>query len=80
MSNYSTVNEGKSAHVDLNYASQQWASLSSVSFNEFGDLKMGKKRNGSNDFFGERPFYVETINGVDQQVANGDKYVQKYSG
>jgi len=80
LSNYSSVNEGKSAHVDVNYASQRWASLSSVSFNEFGDLKMGKKRNGSNDFFGERPFYVETINGVDQQVANGDKYVQKFSG
>lgn len=80
LSYYSSVNEGKSAHVDLNYASQQWASLSSVSFNEFGDLKMGKKRNGSNDFFGERPFYVETMNGVDQQVANDNKYVQKFSG
>jgi len=80
LSSYSTVNEGKSVHVDFNFALQKWASLSSVSVNEFGDLKMGKKRNGSNDFFGARPFYVETVNGVDQQVANDDEYVQKFSG
>lgn len=80
LSNYSSVNEGKSVHVDFNFASQRWASLSSVSLNEFGDLKMGKKRNGSNGFFGARPFYVETVDGVDQEVANDDQYVQKFSG
>lgn len=80
LSNYSSVNEGKSFHFDLNYGSERWASLSAASYNEFGDLKMGRERNGSNDFFGERPFYVETIDGVDQQVANKNKYVQKFSG
>lgn len=80
ISNYSTVNQGKSVHVDFNFASERWASLSSVTLNEFRDLKMGKKRNGSNAFFGTRPFYVETVDGVDQEVANNDKYVQKFSG
>jgi hemoglobin/transferrin/lactoferrin receptor protein len=80
LSNYSSVNEGKSIHLDLNLASPKWATLSSFSFNEFGDLKMGRTKNGSNDYFGERFFYVETINGVDQQVANDNKYVQKFSG
>ena len=80
LSNYTSVNEGKSFHFDLNYSSNKWASLSSASYNEFGDLKMGRKRNGSNAFFGERPFYVETINGVDQQVVNSNKYLQKFSG
>ena len=78
--NYSGVNQGKSIHFDLNFAGTKWASLSSVSFNDYGDLKMGRTKNGSNDYFGERPFYVETINGVDQMVANDNKYVQKYSG
>jgi hemoglobin/transferrin/lactoferrin receptor protein len=80
LSNYSSVNEGKSGHLDFNFAGQKWASLSSFSYNDYGDLKMGKHKNGSNDFFGERPFYVETINGVDMQIANNDKYVQKFSG
>ena len=80
LSSYSTVNEGKSSHFDFNYAGKQWASLTSFSYNEFGDLRMGKNKNGNNAFFGERPFYVETKNGVDTQVANPNKYIQKFSG
>ena len=80
LSNYSAVNEGKSFHFDLNYGSEKWASLTSASYNEFGDLRMGRERNGSNEFFGERPFYVATANGIDQLVANDSKYVQKFSG
>jgi hemoglobin/transferrin/lactoferrin receptor protein len=80
LTNYSSVNEGKSGHLDFNFGSEKWASLTSFSYNDYGDLKMGKQKNGSNDFFGERPFYTETINGVDTKVANDDKYVQKFSG
>lgn len=80
ITNYSAVNDSKSNYIDLNFADKKWASLSTFSFNDYGDLKMGKNKNGSNDFFGERPFYVETINGVDKIVANNDKYLQKFSG
>lgn len=80
LSSYSTVNEGKSSHFDFNYAGNRWASLTSFSYNEFGDLRMGKNKNGNNAFFGERPFYVETKNGIDTQVANPNKYIQKFSG
>lgn len=79
-SRYSSVNEEKSGHFDFNYAQENWASLTSFSYNDFGDLRMGKKKNHNEDFFGERPFYVETINGVDVLVENSDKYVQKQSG
>jgi len=77
---YSSVNEEKSGHFDFNYAQENWASLTSFSYNDFGDLRMGKKKNHNGDFFGERPFYVETINGVDVLVENSDKYLQKQSG
>jgi hemoglobin/transferrin/lactoferrin receptor protein len=80
LTSYSSVNKGKSAHFDFNFAGQRWASLTSFSYNDYGDLKMGKHKNGRNDFFGERPYYVETIDGVDTKVANSDKYVQKFSG
>jgi hemoglobin/transferrin/lactoferrin receptor protein len=80
LGNYSSVNEGKSGHFDLNYASSKFASLTSFSYNDYGDLKMGKQKNGSYDFFGEREFYTETKNGVDSKVANDNKYVQKFSG
>ena len=80
LTSYSSVNQGKSGHLDFNFAGQKWASLTSFSYNDYGDLKMGKHKNGRNDFFGERPFYVVTNDGVDTKVANDDKYVQKFSG
>ena len=80
LTNYSDVNKGKAAHFDFNYATNKFASLTSVSYNDFGDLKMGKQKNGKNGYFGERPFYVQNINGFDTQVANDDKYVQKFTG
>ena len=79
LTRYSSANEEKSAHLDLNYGAANFASLTSFSFNDFGDLKMGKKQNHNNPFFGERNFYIETINGVDQLIANDDKYVQKFT-
>ena len=76
---YSSSNEEKSSHLDLNYGTKNFASLTSFSFNDFGDLKMGRTKNHHNDFFGERDFYVQTIAGVDQLIANDNKYVQKFT-
>lgn len=77
---YGSVNTEKSVSLDLNYATKHFASLTILSFNDFGDLKMGKRKNPHGSFFGERPFYVATINGVDQLVENSNKYLQKFSG
>lgn len=73
---YSSVNEEKSVAMHLNYATSNFASLTFFSFNDFGDLKMGKKKNHNGDYFGERPNYVSTVNGVDQLNVNSDKYTQ----
>lgn len=80
LSRYSSINEEKSGHVDINFGSQNFASLTSFSYNDFGDLKMGKRQNGTIPFFGERNYYIETVNGQDVLVQNSDKYVQKFSG
>lgn len=79
-SRFSSSNYEKSGNFMLNIALAKVASLTSFAFNDFDDLKMGKKKNHNGDFFGELPFYVENINGVDQLVANENKYVQKNSG
>ena len=78
-SRYSSVNKEKYVGFDFNYATKNFASLTAASFNDFGDLTMGKSQNGSNDYFGERNFYVENVNGVDVFVANPDIYTQKPS-
>ncbi|WP_333808891.1 TonB-dependent receptor plug domain-containing protein [Flavobacterium sp.] len=73
---YSSVNEEKSVAMHLNYATSKFASMSFFSFNDFGDLKMGRKKNHNGDFFGERLNYVSTVGGVDQLNVNDDKYTQ----
>lgn len=73
---YSSVNEEKSAALYLNYATSKFASMTFFSFNDFGDLKMGKEPNHNGDYFGERPNYVSTVGGVDQLNVNSDKYTQ----
>jgi hemoglobin/transferrin/lactoferrin receptor protein len=77
---YSTVNEEKSGYGDFRFSGDRWATLTAFSYNDFGDLKMGSKKNGHNDFFGTRPNYIETVNGVDNIVKNDNPLVQKYSG
>lgn len=80
---YSSVNEEKSGYFDLNYGATNWASLTAFSYNDFGNLKMGKKQNHNGDFFGERSFYANTIQSPntglyqDQSIDNtNDKFTQ----
>lgn len=77
---YSSVNKEKSNYIDFSFSQKKWATLTSFSYNDFGDLKMGSKKNGENDFFGERLQYVENINGVDKIVQNDNPLVQRFSG
>ena len=77
---YSTVNKEKYVGFDFNYATKNFASLTAASFNDFGDLTMGKSQNGGNDYFGERNFYVENVNGVDVFTPNSDVYSQNPTG
>ncbi len=76
---YGTVNKEKSIYGDFRLSGTKWASLTAFSFNYFGDLKMGAKKNGENDFFGIRNNYVETINNVDVLMVNDNPLVQKFS-
>jgi hemoglobin/transferrin/lactoferrin receptor protein len=73
---YSSVNEEKSGYFDLNYGGKNFATLTAFSYNDFGDLKMGKSKNHNGDFFGERTKYIETINGIDILTQNDNKYIQ----
>ena len=75
---YSSVNEEKSGYFDLNYGTSNFASLTAFSYNDFGDLKMGRTKNHNGDFFGERDFYAENDyeNATDINVENSNKYKQ----
>ena len=73
---YSSANNEKTGHLDLNLGLNKWAFLSSVSYTDFNDLRMGS--HGPNEYL--RPEYVQTINGEDMIVENSDPQIQKPTG
>lgn len=77
---FSSANKEVKMHTDFNIAKGKFAALTSFTFSQFGDLRMGKNPLGANAIFGTRPAYVETFNGIDSLVQNIDSLVQKQSG
>ncbi|WP_034920140.1 TonB-dependent receptor plug domain-containing protein [Gillisia sp. CAL575] len=72
----SSANDEKTTHADFNFGMKEWAFLSSISYSDFGDLKMGS--HGPEEFL--RPDYVIRTNGEDQVVANKNPKVQVPTG
>ena len=73
---YATANNEKTGHFDVNLGYKKWAFLTSVSYTDFDDLRMGS--HGPNDYL--RPEYVTQENGTDVVVANADPQVQTPTG
>lgn len=70
---YSSANNEKTGHFDVNIGWKKWASITSISSNDFGDLRMGS--HGPKEYL--RPFYVQRQNGVDVVITNDNPLVQK---
>jgi hemoglobin/transferrin/lactoferrin receptor protein len=80
---FGTANNEKTFHVDINMGGAKFASLTSFTFNDFDDLRMGEKANPNLDGdFGLRPFYAQRLadNSGDELITNADPHVQKFSG
>ena len=79
---YSTANQEKTIHADINIGFKKLAFLSSITYSNFGDVKMGKKDIKGFPGFGTRPYYIQPYNGLvgDTIIKNGDERVQRYSG
>ncbi len=73
---YSSANNEKTGHFNVNIGWKKWALITSFSSNDYGDLKMGS--NGPDDYL--RPFFVERQNGADVVVNNEDLKVQNPTG
>jgi hemoglobin/transferrin/lactoferrin receptor protein len=73
---FATANEEKTGHLDFNIGLKRWGFTTSISWSDYGDLRMGS--NGPDDYL--RPEYVERINGVDSVIRNPDPQVQVPTG
>ncbi|MFC1476445.1 TonB-dependent receptor plug domain-containing protein [Fibrobacterota bacterium] len=78
MGRFSYANLEKTGHATVNIATKIFGSLSSFTYSDFDDLRMGK--NG--DYYDQykRTEYVDRINNSDSIVENSDAAIQKISG
>jgi hemoglobin/transferrin/lactoferrin receptor protein len=77
---YASVNQEKSSHLDFNIGGKKWATLTSISYGNFGDLRAGNIRKDAYPNFGKRFQYIERINNQDQLVSNDDPNLQRNTG
>jgi hemoglobin/transferrin/lactoferrin receptor protein len=81
-SRFSTVNHEVTTSVSAEIKRKNWASLTSVSYSDFGDLKAGKKRSHGFDDWGKVFFYSENINGnyKENPTRNSNPNLQRNTG
>lgn len=72
----SSANQEMTGHFDVSVGGRKWALVSSISSNDFGDLRMGS--HGPDEYL--RPFYVQRQDSADVVVTNDDPLVQRPSG
>jgi hemoglobin/transferrin/lactoferrin receptor protein len=68
-SRFSSAYSEKTVHADFNYGKGKWAFVTSASYFDFGDLKMGKNK-GQASYL--RSSFVERVNGIDQEIPNSN--------
>ena len=73
---FASANNESTSHVDVNLGGQKWASYTSFTYNNFGDLVMGE--HGRDSYL--RNNFVERRNGSDVLVENEDPRNQNPTG
>ncbi|MCS7029702.1 MAG: TonB-dependent receptor [Bacteroidia bacterium] len=73
---YSTANQEKTGHIDFNIGLKKFASLTSFTYSDFGDLRMGNIRNPFHGNWGKRLIYQTRIDGKDTALKNDDFNIQ----
>jgi hemoglobin/transferrin/lactoferrin receptor protein len=73
---FASANKEKTNHFDMNIGSKKIAFLTSITYSDFGNLKMGSRKNP--DYI--RPEFVLNTGLKDSVVTNSDPNVQIWSG
>ena len=77
---YSSANNEKTGHFNINLGWKRFAWIQSITYSDFGDMKMGNVYHKDYPGFGSRDSFINIDGGVDKVVANDDNRVQRYSG
>lgn len=75
-SSFSSGNRGFTTHGDISISKNKWGVLSSISYNKFGNVRMGKKRLHKYSDWGKVYHKRTLVNGIDSMVINKDTNTQ----
>jgi hemoglobin/transferrin/lactoferrin receptor protein len=74
---YSTADEEKTGHVNVNFGGKKVGFLGSFTYSSFGDLRMGANYDVNASESWKRKYFTERINGVDVMTVNDNYNIQK---
>ncbi len=74
---FASANMEKSIHLDFDYATQNWGSVTSFTYADYEDLRAGANRPSEYPELGKRYFYISRLEDVDQRIQNSDPNVQR---
>lgn len=77
---YSTASNESTSNITFNIGGQKFASLTSISYSKFGDLRQGNIRNPFYGDWGKCTFYVKQFDHKDSMLVNDNVNIQKNSG
>lgn len=76
-SQYSSALNGFTGHLDFSAGRKQWASLTSITYKDLGDIRIGNRRNPTFGDWGQVMHYVDQVGGQDSTLVNEDRLLQR---
>ena len=80
MVRYASAAQEKTSHLDFNLGWKKIASLTNITFSDFGDVRSGSNKLTGYTNVWDRNYYQDRINERDTMIKNSDNNVQKGSG
>ena len=77
---YSSAQQGLTGHLDFSAGKKRWASLTSVTYKDLGDIRIGSLRNPTLGDWGQIMHYVDQVGGMDSTLANPNPLIQLNTG
>jgi len=77
---YATAMKGKTGHLDFSVGKKRWGFLTSATYKDLGDIRIGARRDPYLGDWGKVMHYVDQVHGVDSTLANENTLIQKNTG
>jgi len=77
---YASAMKGITGHLDFTLGGKRWASLTSITYKELGNIRMGNWRDPGLGQWGKLMQYVGQVDGVDSTLINANPLIQLNTG